>query len=131
MKYVIALILFAIVGFILWRRRVDGETAKKAASSAAIEKPKVNKFKAVSIIPGPDSCDVANELRGKRLLSNEVGSFPLEGCDKAECSCRYAHHEDRRDEDDRRIPVRGFVETQLEEDKRNQSDRRAQTLDDE
>jgi hypothetical protein len=53
-------------------------------------------FHAVSIATGPGCCGAVVRLRGKRFLSREAPVLPVKGCDRGDCTCRYAHHEDRR-----------------------------------
>lgn len=48
-----------------------------------------------------DACDAVKRIEGKRFLPDAAPRFPLPGCDAAGCSCRYVHHEDRREEDRR------------------------------
>ena len=51
-------------------------------------------------------CEWVKQLRGARLLPHQARLFPLPlpECDAETCKCRYVHFEDRRGEDDRRIP---------------------------
>lgn len=62
----------------------------------------VNPYHAVSIIPGPRSCEASQKMQGVRFLSNEAPKLPLPGCGTVNCKCRYAHHTDRRESSDRR-----------------------------
>jgi hypothetical protein len=57
---------------------------------------KIQPFHAVSIAPGPRCCGAARALRERRFLSREAPPLPLKDCDRAECTCRYEHYEDRR-----------------------------------
>jgi hypothetical protein len=72
------------------------EAEKPAASGKAILKPVV-KHHAVSVEPGRNCCHSARVLKGKRFLSREAPALPLKNCMNEECTCHYAHHEDRRD----------------------------------
>lgn len=51
-------------------------------------------------------CEWVKKLRGARLLPHQARLFPLPlpECDAARCRCRYVHFDDRRTDDDRRIP---------------------------
>jgi hypothetical protein len=61
------------------------------------------KFNAISIIPGLECCQAANDAKDKRVLVDEAEHLPLKDCDQiASCQCAYKHHSDRRSEDDRR-----------------------------
>lgn len=55
-----------------------------------------NPYHAVSIRSAMNDCGVARELGGRRFLASEAPKLPLEGCTAATCTCRYAHHDDRR-----------------------------------
>jgi hypothetical protein len=55
-----------------------------------------NPYHAVSIQSPPRSCAAAREFEGKRFLSSEAPALPLKNCSSAICTCKYAHHDDRR-----------------------------------
>jgi hypothetical protein len=55
-----------------------------------------NPFHAVSVLAPSSCCAAARDLEGKRFLSTEAPGLPLKTCTKATCTCRYAHHDDRR-----------------------------------
>ena len=57
----------------------------------------------VSIRPGSQACAQAKKLGDTRFLSRHAPALPLEGCDSAECACRYRHYEDRRQQSRRSI----------------------------
>ena len=59
-------------------------------------------YQAVSVIPCENSCGSAKALGDTRFLADEAPGFPVPGCDRIECDCRYQHHEDRRSGQDRR-----------------------------
>jgi len=63
----------------------------------------VNPYHAVSIAHQPGCCAEAAALEGKRFLAAAAPKLPLRDCEAASCRCRYKHHEDRRDEEDRRV----------------------------
>ena len=50
-----------------------------------------------------DACDAVKRISAKRFLPAEAPGIPMPRCDAARCTCRYAHHPDRR-QDDRRHP---------------------------
>lgn len=54
-------------------------------------------------------CGAARELGERRFLPPEAPALPLPGCESANCTCRYEHHDDRR-EDLRRAADEGRVE---------------------
>jgi hypothetical protein len=55
-----------------------------------------NPFHAVSISSPARNCAAAREFEGKRFLSREAPPLPLNSCTAVTCTCRYAHHDDRR-----------------------------------
>lgn len=59
-------------------------------------KKAVNPWHAVTIVPGSPACDAANGLRGQKFLSRAAPALPLKNCSTRTCTCRYEHHEDRR-----------------------------------
>ena len=84
------------------RRRID---AQVRTSGRPVEHRRIgNPFHAVSIAPGPRSCAAARAAEGKRFLSTAAPMLPLQDCTQSPaCQCRYAHHQDRRAERDRRV----------------------------
>ena len=126
MKYLIGLAVAGLVVFLVLRRREAPQEPPALDKNDAKEQKQIGHYRAVSIKAGPNACEAAMKLEGKRLLPNEVGAFPLEGCDKADCHCKFEHHSDRREEDDRRESLRGFgVENQMIEERRKAKDRRS------
>ena len=61
-----------------------------------------NPYQAVSIKAGPGCHATAQKFRGQRFLSGEAPPLPQPTCNLRACECRYVHHEDRRNLDDRR-----------------------------
>jgi len=105
MKLIVGIValLIAVAIFLKMRSRapIKRDVEKPSLSATARLKPE---FHAVSIRPGPFACRVARELEGQRYLSNSAPRIPLPGCDASDCSCRFAHHPDRRAGDERRTP---------------------------
>jgi hypothetical protein len=58
------------------------------------------RFHAVEIRCGSGACAAALELKSKRFLSRQSPPIlPLKDCDRpGSCTCRYVHHNDRRDD---------------------------------
>jgi hypothetical protein len=70
---------------------------KEPAATVVTERPRVtNPYHAVSIIPGSEACDAVKACVGVRFLSKEAPRLPVPGCDRSDCRCHYAHHDDRR-----------------------------------
>jgi hypothetical protein len=59
-------------------------------------------YHAVSIRHDDCVCPTVRALGTRRFLANKVPNFPLPSCDAPRCNCRYMHHEDRREQDNRR-----------------------------
>jgi hypothetical protein len=82
--------------------------AKAQASPAKKTAAAQNPWRAISIVAGPNACDAVRSVRDKRFLvaAKDVPSLPLANCDESRCTCKYAHHVDRREDagDDRRGP---------------------------
>ena len=73
------------------------ETRTSAAPTVVNERVRiVNPYHAVSIVAGPQCCAAAKAQVGRRYLSKEAPRLPVAGCDRPDCRCRYAHHDDRR-----------------------------------
>jgi hypothetical protein len=85
----------------LLRRRIDAQVRN---SNRPVEHRRIgNPYHAVSIEPGPRACEAARSAEGKRFLSATAPMLPLKGCTNASCQCRYVHHNDRRNQRDRRV----------------------------
>jgi hypothetical protein len=84
--------------------------ARKAAGAA---------HHAVSVVPGSRCCEPARQLRGKRFLSREAPQLPLQDCGRADCACRYEHHQDRRSGPRRLRDMGVAVDGWIEVDKRS------------
>ena len=75
-----------------------GQRAPRADSGMTRENVRItNPWHAVSIVLQAGACAAARAIAGRRFLSSEhPPQLPLEGCTAATCTCRYAHHSDRR-----------------------------------
>ncbi len=65
-------------------------------------------FSGVTIEAGLHPCEAVRALDGQRFLSDAAPALPLPGCDSKRCGCRYRHHADRRDSENRRAPWGNF-----------------------
>jgi hypothetical protein len=61
------------------------------------------KYHCVEVRKGSHACKAVQDLGNSRFLSDEAPSLPVLGCTAKQCTCRFIHHDDRRD-DDRRNP---------------------------
>jgi hypothetical protein len=85
-----------------WLRRRIG--AQVRGAGARVEHSRIaNPYHAVSIEPGFKACEAARRQEGRRFLSTVAPMLPLKECTQATCQCRYAHHQDRRTQRDRRM----------------------------
>ena len=101
--FLILALLIAL--WVLFRKRRESITAPP--KSAAIKPRSGNsQFHAVSIKVSGNSCRAAQEMSGRRFLATAAPKLPLPDCDVLDCKCRFAHHEDRRSNKDRRSPFR-------------------------
>ena len=108
------LVLLAILSFVMLRKGANKKPGTMVSSgSSALKKttgkPRAprNPWRATSIVFNEKACDAVKELGGKRFLDADRNTpkLPLPDCDVTECDCKYARHEDRRDEtEDRRNP---------------------------
>ena len=106
---IVGVVVLGLVLFLVRRKGAPSEQQSKAARSARAGA--TTKFHAVSIRVGSSVCLAAQDLEGKRFLSNAAPRIPLPDCDVPECACRFEHFGDRRepDTDDRRNPYRGGI----------------------
>lgn len=121
---VIALILVAV--WLVLRLR-QGATTQGAKVERRVSEPSTE-YHAVSIRLPKSACAAAKELAGRRFLSSAAPSLPLAECDALECNCHYAHHDDRRESEDRRDPYGvasfGGAVAQTGDDRRKHKERR-------
>ncbi len=72
-------------------RLLFGSSRSKTAAASR------SNYRAVEVLPGHDGCCAeAEEILGKRFLSDEVPMLPLTGCDAESCGCTYKLFADRR-----------------------------------
>ncbi|MEZ5573394.1 MAG: hypothetical protein R3E64_15450 [Halioglobus sp.] len=102
---IIAAIAIAGLALLLWSSQKKPNRGKPTQSSKRSKQPpstpaKKNPFRATSIAAGTNACAAAQALAGKRFLvaDDNIPQLPLSDCDMASCSCKYEHHQDRREE---------------------------------
>jgi hypothetical protein len=86
--------------------RANGKSRAVARSKTAAVAPR-HPYRATSIEFDDAACDAVKALGRKRFLDRErdVPRLPLKDCSNSQCTCKYAHHDDRRDSsEDRRHP---------------------------
>ena len=104
MNPVTMILIVVLLVAIWWMIRKRRESAVEAPPSQIRQKPKTTEFHAVSITYSGQACKAASELSGRRFLATAAPRLPLPECDVLECKCRFAHHDDRRSNKDRRSP---------------------------
>ena len=87
-----------------WLVRKRREGSPETSSYKVRPKTANTQFHAVSIKYEGRACEAAKNMIGRRFLATAAPRLPLAECDVLECSCRFAHHEDRRSHKDRRSP---------------------------
>ena len=96
-----------------------GHAEPEPPRPATAKKPDQS-WHAVSIAPGDRCCAAARDLVGQRFLSREAPTLPLAGCTQSNCSCRYAHYDDRRKGPRRAtelgVSIDGYVEDERRTD---------------
>ncbi|MFQ5982474.1 MAG: hypothetical protein ACE5KS_03775, partial [Woeseiaceae bacterium] len=119
-----AVVVLALIIFLV-RRKKPVSQERPAAERPASAAPS-SEFHAVSIKFASSACSAAKALEGKRFLSGAAPRIPLPDCDVLECKCRFIHHEDRRDGEDRRDPFTPSIgDTGVHpQERRKQSERR-------
>ncbi|MEX2496282.1 MAG: hypothetical protein WD448_09350 [Woeseia sp.] len=132
MKLIIGIALLIILIAVFFRRRSRGghvEEARRKVSTTPgdMDAPgdlrnMSDGYHAVSIQPGEKACKAARSIEGQRFLSSEAPRIPLPNCDAVDCSCRFAHHEDRRADESRRRLFAASVPPR--EEKRTEAERR-------
>lgn len=56
----------------------------------------VHPYHCVGVTATSSACVAARKLQGQRFLANEAPRLPLQGCSSLDCTCVYAHFDDRR-----------------------------------
>ena len=101
---IVGILILALVFFFI--RRKGSEPAPRSPAARPAKASASSEFHAVSIRFLSSACSAAKSLEGKRFLSSAAPRMPLPECDVMECKCRFVHHTDRREGDDRRDPYR-------------------------
>ena len=100
MVQILALILFVTIVAIGWR--YVARQKKPLPALAATQNTRKN-YHCVEVRKGIRACKAVQDLGNVRFLSDQAPSLPVPGCTAETCTCRFIHHDDRRD-DDRRHP---------------------------
>ncbi len=127
---IILALVVASVMFLIMRSRGPVEAqARPSVKRTQTDLESTGEFHAVSIKYLSSACDAAREMDGKRYLSSAAPRLPLPDCDSLQCKCKFVHHKDRRDGEDRRNPYYGALTSNStgsrEAEQRGTGDRRA------
>jgi hypothetical protein len=95
------------------KKNISSAVQSSAKKAVPVQK---NPYRAVSINRGPNPCEAVKAIGSKRFLveDGDAPELPLPQCDAETCSCKYAHHADRREKGDRREEYAG-LRTQIHE----------------
>ena len=133
MYLIIGLLVLAIAAFMIYRGRRSSATGTKGPPNKPVDLlATTSKFHAVSIRTGLIACDAARALHGERFLSAAAPPIPLQGCDVANCQCKFVHHADRRSGEDRRSPYPSIIGGDsgvFRQEQRGANDRRRESPD--
>lgn len=120
MKIIFILVVIAVAIMLFLRNRSPSGQPGKGKPSArkqarAIQRKSTSRpvktgedFRCTSIKPGGNACEAAKNLEGKRFLHSDVPHLPLTDCSAAQCSCKYNHHDDRREPTGERRALSGL-----------------------
>jgi len=142
--FLVALVL-AVAGLLIYARRTAGSGFIGASQFAAwLQRPAHSvpaashrpalarrDFRAVSIQCGPDACEAARKLEGRRGFPSQLPRLPLSQCNAESCTCSFRQHVDRRANDDRRNVYGSLTSTDPDgNERRTTFDRRSDAGDD-
>ncbi len=96
----ILVVLLVFYGMRLLVRRLNA--AEEEAAESEPDKQLASPWRAVTIRTGDPACAAARRIEGERFLLNQAPPIPLTDCDVEDCTCTYAHFEDRRSGTERR-----------------------------
>ena len=100
------ILILGLLVAVWWLVRKRGEKPANAITTQPRLNTAQSQFHAVSIRYTGRACAAAQNMDGRRFLATAAPKLPLPECDSLECTCRFAHHEDRRSHKDRRSPFR-------------------------
>lgn len=104
MKPVTMLFIVALLIAIWWLVRKRREAVAEDTKTEVRPVSANAQFHAVSIKYSGRACEAAKNMSGRRFLATAAPKLPLPKCDVLDCTCRFAHHKDRRAGRDRRSP---------------------------
>ncbi len=117
--WLLVLCFFVAMAFWWSRKRVTAQSLPSANDISS-------RYRCVSIKPRGDACASAMSFGEQRFLTAAAPRLPLANCDARVCQCRYAHFNDRREEERRysHAMKRGFNQAPDNREHRSGGDRR-------
>lgn len=115
--------MFSDVASWIKKKRIHAELSRPDRTVDACRI--VNPYHAVGIVSKSGSCAGVTQLKGHRFLARAAPRFPLPDCDMQCCSCRYAHFDDRRGDEERRVSLHDTRGNHGTVERRQRSGRRA------
>jgi hypothetical protein len=85
------------MGIVWIARRVQARNARATGGK------KIYPYRCVTIRIPEDACDAVRRFENRRILCRMAPLVPLADCDYPNCSCRYQHFTDRRQDDRREL----------------------------
>ena len=111
MDVVVIILLAVVIVFVLMkmraapRKKTRAKAPRKGHKVSTAGKRKLavaNDFPSVSIQFGPSACQAVKDLTDQRFLADDAPSVPLPNCNSANCTCKFVHHDVRREHDEDR-----------------------------
>jgi hypothetical protein len=97
----VATLIFIALAVTYWMLRFPPDRKQKHEKVQSTNY-RQHPYHAVSISHKGCACSTVTAVGDRRFLANKIPKFPLPNCDAPRCSCRYVHHDDRRELDSRR-----------------------------
>jgi len=77
--------------------KLIGKSTPSPTTTTGPQETRKNEYRGVEVIAANgDCCQAAQAIAGQRFLTNQLPMLPLNGCDAADCQCRYERFDDRR-----------------------------------
>lgn len=86
----------------LWGYRSNRQRSAHSLPAPGVAAQK--RYHCVEVRAGTPACEPVLQFGQTRFLSDEAPVLPVQGCSVQQCTCGYVHHDDRREDDDRRHP---------------------------
>jgi hypothetical protein len=111
----LSVIVIGAIVAVFWYRKLS--MARRPADTPLKSHP----FHAVAVKHSKVACNAVIQLEERRFLAKDAPRIPLPNCTAKNCSCRYVHYDDRRDDERRERPRWAYADGV---ERRSQQDRR-------